>query len=77
MCCLWYLVGHFVLRSGSGVRCQVYVDGTQHRHDGQVEEGEARQLDPRGGAEQGRGHGEQHAHRPINPASGPLQDVPH
>lgn len=38
---LCYLDG-FVLRLGvSDMWCQVYVDGTQHRHDGQVEEGEA------------------------------------
>lgn len=61
----------------SHVQRQVYIDGTQHRHDGQVEEGEACQLDLRGGADNGRGHGEQHAHYPINPAPVPLQDVAH
>lgn len=74
MCC----VGLFVLRWGSDTWGQVYVDGTQHRHDGQIEEGEACKLDPTGGADnRRRSHGKQHAHRAINPASVPLQDLPH
>lgn len=77
MLCMCYPVRHLMLRLGSDMWCQVYIDGTEHRHDGQVEERKACQLDPRGGAKQGRSHGEQHAHRPINPSSVALQDLPH
>lgn len=59
----------------SGERRQVDVDGTQRRHDGQVEEGEAGHLHPEGGAEKGRGHGQQHSHRTVNPAPFPVQDL--
>lgn len=68
---------HCALRMGSDTWCQVYIDGTQHRHDGQVEEGEACKLGLRGGGNEGWSHGEQHAHCPVNPASVPLQDLPH
>lgn len=64
-------------RPASDVRRQVHVDGTQHRHDRQVKEGEAGQLDLRGQADQGRSHGEQHLHCGINPAPFPLQDIAH
>lgn len=56
---------------------QVSVDDTQHRHDGHVEEGEAGQLDLKGGADRRGGHWEQHAHCPVNHSSLPLQDVTH
>lgn len=60
----------------SHTRCQVDIDGTQHRHDGQVEEGEACQLHLRGGANEGRGHRQQHSHSAIKAASVPLQHLP-
>lgn len=53
------------------------VEGTQQRHDGQVEEGEACQLHLRGQADEGRGHRQQHAHRPINLDPAPFQDLPY
>lgn len=60
----------------SHMRCQVDIDGTQHRHDGQVEEGEACQLHLGGGANEGRGHGQQHAHCAVQAASLSSQHLP-
>lgn len=66
-----------MLRLCSDVLRQVYVDGAQHRHDRQVEEGKTGQLNPRGGCEQGRSHGKKCAHGSVNPSPCPLQDLPH
>lgn len=69
--------GDTALWSLSDLRRQVNVDGTQRRHDGQVKEGEAGQLDLKGGSTGKRAHGEQRVHRLINPAPFAIQDVPH
>lgn len=63
--------------SSSDRRCQVNVDGAQRRHDGQVKEGEASQLDLKWRPNRKRGHGEQCIQCLIDPAPFSVQYVPH
>lgn len=70
-----YSIRH--IGSSSDRRCQVNVDGAQRRHDGQVKEGEASQLDLKWRPNRKRGHGEQCIQCLIDPTPFSVQYVPH